>query len=146
MLVGMRVVLALVLLLAACGGDNADPVARPSGTGEPAAPPTSEPTTDGCADVVAVEVAQSGEGLFTFHVTVSSADEGWDKYADEWVVRGAGDTVLGTRVLTHPHVDEQPFTRSLSGVAVPDELTTVIVAARDSVAGYCGASVEVPIP
>ncbi len=47
-------------------------------------------------------------------VTLSHGDTGWDHYADGWQVIGADDTVLGTRVLHHPHVNEQPFTRSLT--------------------------------
>ena len=52
-------------------------------------------------------------------------------------------TVAGTRELAHPHVEEQPFTRSLSGVPIPDGVESVTVAARDSVAGFCGSTVEV---
>jgi len=101
----------------------------------------------GCADVIDVEiVADSDDGSYTFHVTVASADEDWDKYADEWVVRSEDGTALGTRTLVHPHVDEQPFTRSLSGVRVPAEIASVVVAARDSVTGYCGAVFEVAVP
>ena len=101
----------------------------------------------GCADVIDVEIIADGDdGSFTFQVTVASADEGWDKYADEWVVRSREGTTFGTRALLHPHVDEQPFTRSLSGVRIPAEIASVLVAARDSVAGYCGAVFEVSVP
>jgi hypothetical protein len=54
--------------------------------------------------------------------------------------------VLGTRVLTHPHVDEQPFTRSLSGVAIPEGFTQVEIAARDLVEGFCGAMMGAAVP
>ena len=54
-------------------------------------------------------------------------------------------TVLGVRVLTHPHVDEQPFTRSLSGVAIPPGIDTVTVRARDSVHGLGGVEIEVNV-
>jgi len=55
-------------------------------------------------------------------------------------------SVLGTRVLLHPHVEEQPFTRSLTGVAVPDGIATVTVRARDSQHGWGGREQEVPLP
>ena len=101
----------------------------------------------GCADGIDVEIVADGDdGSLTFRVTVASADEGWDKYADEWVVRSHDGTTLGTRTLLHPHVDEQPFTRSLSGVRIPAEIASVVVAARDSVVGYCGAVSEVAVP
>jgi len=91
-------------------------------------------------------VVQSGAGTFTFGVTVQSADTGWDKYADLWEVTVADGAVLGTRVLAHPHVDEQPFTRSQSGIVIPDGIDLVIVRARDSVEGFCGAVVEAAVP
>lgn len=100
----------------------------------------------GCADVIDVEIVADGDdGSFTFRVTVASPDEGWDKYADEWVVRSPDGATLGTRTLAHPHVDEQPFTRSLSDVRIPAGIASVVVAARDSVAGYCGAEFEVAV-
>ncbi|NNC75497.1 MAG: hypothetical protein HKN93_08310 [Acidimicrobiia bacterium] len=99
----------------------------------------------GCADVVGVDVA-GADGTYRFDVTVASPDTGWDKYADEWQVRSLDGAVFGTRALAHPHVDEQPFTRSLTAVAVPDGITEVEVAARDSVAGYCGATSIVNLP
>jgi len=49
-----------------------------------------------------------------FDVTLSHADTGWEDYADGWRVELEDGTVLGTRVLGHPHVNEQPFTRSAS--------------------------------
>ena len=100
----------------------------------------------GCADVVEVNVVRSGAGTYTFDVTVRSADTGWDKYADQWEVAAADGSVLGVRLLAHPHVEEQPFTRSQSGIVIPDEIARVIVRARDSVEGFCGAVIEVEVP
>jgi hypothetical protein len=53
--------------------------------------------------------------------------------------------VLGERVLLHPHVDEQPFTRSLSGVAIPSDVEQVTVRAHDNVDGW-GPEVPVALP
>ena len=99
----------------------------------------------GEADVVDAVATQEAAGTWRFEVTVAHADEGWDHYADQWEVLAPDGTVLGTRVLLHPHVEEQPFTRSLSGVAIPDSVTTVTVRARDSVHGYGGATVTVEL-
>lgn len=98
----------------------------------------------GEADVVAAEASRDGRG-WTFRVTVAHPDEGWDHYADAWRVVGADGTVYGTRTLAHPHVSEQPFTRSLSGVAIPEAVTSVTVEARDSVHGWGGATVTVEL-
>jgi len=53
--------------------------------------------------------------------------------------------VLATRTLLHPHENEQPFTRSLSGVRIPDGVTEVIVRAHDKVHGYGGAEMRVTV-
>ena len=100
----------------------------------------------GEADVVAVEAAQEGAGTWRFDVTVKHADEGWEHYADGWEVVAPDGTVLGTRVLLHPHEAEQPFTRSLSGVAIPEEIERVTLRAHDSVHGLGGAEVTVDLP
>ena len=51
-----------------------------------------------------------------------------------------------TRVLLHPHDHEQPFTRSLPRVAVPEGLRRVAVRAHDSVHEYGGAVMTVRLP
>ncbi|GHB39595.1 hypothetical protein GCM10007094_31350 [Pseudovibrio japonicus] len=100
----------------------------------------------GEADVVKADVTPLSDGSFRFDVTVRHGDEGWDHYADAWEVLSEDGTVLGTRTLLHPHVDEQPFTRSLSGVRVPAGQSRVVVRARDSVHGYGGETVSVELP
>lgn len=96
------------------------------------------PALAGEADVVAVEAVPEGAGTWRFHVTVAHGDTGWDHYADKWDVVTPDGTVLGTRVLLHPHETEQPFTRSLGGVAVPAGIDRVTVRAHDKVHGYGG--------
>lgn len=105
---------------------------------------TAAPALAGPADVLEVDARASG-GSWSFHVTVRHADTGWDHYADAWRVVGPDGTVYGTRTLFHPHVGEQPFTRSLSGVLIPDAIGKVTVEAHDSVHGWGGASVEVAL-
>ncbi len=103
------------------------------------------PAPAGEADVLAVEARASGAG-WSFDVTVQHADTGWDHYADAWRVVGPDGTVYGTRTLFHPHVDEQPFTRSLAGVEIPAGVTEVTVEAHDSEHGWGGAAVTVALP
>ena len=69
-----------------------------------------------------------------FDVTISHGDTGWDHYADGWGVYAMDGTELGYRVLAHPHVNEQPFTRSLT-VKLPNDINEVIIKPRDSVHG-----------
>lgn len=100
----------------------------------------------GEADVVAVEVIKLGDDTYRFEVTVSHSDEGWKHYADKWDVVGLDGTVFGTRTLYHPHVDEQPFRRSLSGVKIPKGTGEVKVRAHDLVHEYGGEVSTIVLP
>jgi len=55
-------------------------------------------------------------------------------------------TVLGTRELVHPHEHEQPFTRSLSGVQLPDALKEVRIRAHCNVDGWGAQEFTLPLP
>ncbi|VAX25259.1 hypothetical protein MNBD_NITROSPINAE03-1946 [hydrothermal vent metagenome] len=77
------------------------------------------------------------EGIWKVSVTLRHADEGWKHYADEWrVVNASNREVLGSRILMHPHVNEQPFTRSLSGVRIPANVRHVYIEAHDKSGGW----------
>lgn len=83
------------------------------------------------AVVTKVDARKSGE-TWTFSVTIAHGDTGWEHYADGWGVYLEDGTELGYRVLHHPHVNEQPFTRSLNGVKVPSDVDRVVIVPRDS--------------
>jgi len=101
------------------------------------------PAMAGEADVVAVEAVPESGGTWRLSVTLRHDDEGWDHYADRWDVVAPDGRILGTRVLLHPHETEQPFTRSLGGVAVPDDVGEVILRGHDSLHGYGGREMTV---
>lgn len=96
--------------------------------------------------VIEKVVAVSQNGAWRFDVTIRHGDTGWDDYADGWRVMDMNGNELGMRVLYHPHVDEQPFTRSLSGVVIPEGTKQVRIEARESVGGWSGANRVVPLP
>ena len=106
----------------------------------------SLPAHTGEADVLEVDTFCDDQRSCGFSVTVRHDDEGWDHYADRWEVLTLDETVLGTRVLAHPHQKEQPFTRSLRNVRIPDDAKSVIIRAHDSVHGFGGLEVYVSIP
>lgn len=85
--------------------------------------------------VVDARVIAQGAGTYRFDVTLRHEDTGWEHYANRWDVLAADGTVLGTRILHHPHVDEQPFTRSLSGVKIPATVKQVWIRGADSLHG-----------
>jgi len=100
----------------------------------------------GEADVIKVDVKRTGGDTYFFKVTVRHEDEGWDHYANKWDVVAPDGTILGTRTLYHPHVDEQPFTRSLSDVKISESITEVTIRAHDSVHEYGGKTMSVANP
>ncbi|KPP89641.1 MAG: hypothetical protein HLUCCA08_10065 [Rhodobacteraceae bacterium HLUCCA08] len=85
--------------------------------------------------ITGAEAQRAGTG-WRIDVTLSHPDTGWDHYADGWRVELADGTVLGTRDLAHPHVEEQPFTRSLSGITIPEGVARVQIRARCNVDGW----------
>jgi hypothetical protein len=115
-------------------------------------PPISTTSGAGNADVLHVRAVQTGDDTWTFHVTVKHPDTGWEDYADGWDVVTPDGQILKpdpdspfTRPLLHPHENEQPFTRSQSGVVIPDGITQVRVRAHDLVDGYGGREVTVDL-
>ena len=95
-------------------------------------------TTAAVADppvVQNVTMSKSGD-RWSFDVTVKHGDTGWDDYADAWRILDGNGKELGIRNLAHPHVDEQPFTRSLSGVVIPGDVPEIGIQTRDNVNGW----------
>ena len=103
------------------------------------------PALAGEVEVVDARAAEASDGSYRFDVALRHADEGWEHYADAWDVLAPDGTVLATRVLGHPHVDEQPFTRSLSGVAIPAGVTRVTIRGHDKVHGHGGAELALSL-
>lgn len=102
--------------------------------------------TAGEADVIDVKVRRTAPGVYNFDVTVKSNDTGWSHYADAFEVLGPDGTVLGQRILFHPHETEQPFTRDLYGVRIPAGVVEVTVRARHKPRGYDGLTRKVVLP
>jgi hypothetical protein len=137
------------------GDDSADGDAQPDGDGDPQTRDIETTSTagdgDGNADVLFVSARQETDGTWTFAVTVEHPDTGEDDFADGWDVVMPDGTVYKsgprefTRELLHPHVGEQPFTRSQGAISLPADVTVVLVRAHDSVDGYGGREVTVDL-
>ncbi len=85
--------------------------------------------------IVDASAKRSGMG-WRISVTLQHPDSGWEHFADGWEVRDMAGNRLGLRELMHPHEYEQPFTRSLSSVMIPDGARKVMIRARCSRAGW----------
>ena len=133
------ILLVAALFLAACQLETPEPAPE-------------EETVTANADLEYVRAVQASDGSWTFHVTVRHPDSGWENYADGWdVVLPDGSVVKPdpdssfTRLLLHPHENEQPFTRSQSGIAIPPDVNQVRVRAHDLVDGFGGREVAVDL-
>lgn len=100
------------------------------------------------ADPPTIKAVKShpGAGGWRFDVTLSHPDSGWNHYADGWRVLDMDGNEIGLRVLTHPHVNEQPFTRTLVGVQIPKGTTQIQIDARCLVDGWTGQPMTVTLP
>lgn len=147
------IVLPALLVVVACAtGNDGESIELVPETSRSTSPETTTSVTTGpagaadCPEVLAAELIEVGAEVFNVNTTVRSLDVDGASFADAWEVRTLDGEVLGVRVLTHAHTNEQPFTRSLSGVDVPVDITEVEVVARDSVRGFCGVGLVVAVP
>lgn len=95
--------------------------------------------------IIAADLHHRSGNHWSVDVTLKHGDTGWDHYADNWrVVDGEGN-VLGDRVLYHPHVGEQPFTRGLSDVLIPDSNGAVYIVAHDKQHGWASDRLRIDL-
>ena len=135
--------LAAALLLAmGCSGASGDDSAGDDTTGDESGAAEGQRFPD----VVDVEVEPADDGTYQFAVTISSPYDTPERYADGWRIVGPDGTVYGVHELAHDHANEQPFTRTQSGVRIPEGVDDVVVEGRDLVNGYGGETLTVDLP
>lgn len=85
--------------------------------------------------IVSAEAECTAGNHCIFRATLKHDDSGWDHYANGWQVMDEKGRLLVRRTLYHPHVKEQPFTRSSERVFVPLSTTKVWIRAGDNKSG-----------
>jgi len=90
------------------------------------------------AQVTNVLATQKADGSWCFGTSVRHNDQGWGHYADGWEVLDFNGKPLSFRLLAHPHVNEQPFTRGHCDIEIPSEVSRVMVRAKCNKHGYGG--------
>jgi|SaaInlV_100m_DNA_5_1039725.scaffolds.fasta_scaffold02463_3 hypothetical protein len=99
----------------------------------------------GDVNILSANFEPLGGNIWAVDVTLEHADSGWDHYADAWRVVDTDGKILGTRVLLHPHEDEQPFTRGLYDVEIPSTVEIVYIEAHELVHGWTPNRLEVEL-
>ena len=87
------------------------------------------------AEIVEVKAELNPAQKYNLTVTIKHADTGWEHYANAWRVYSLEGKLIGERVLYHPHVKEQPFTRTLRDIPIPANLSEVMIIASCSETG-----------
>lgn len=95
--------------------------------------------------ILAAHLKSSANNLWSVDVTLKHGDVGWDHYADSWRVVDGEGKLIEERLLAHPHVSEQPFTRGLYSVKIPQAVTTVYIEAHDKVHGWTAQRLTVDL-
>jgi len=135
------VLVLLAVLIAGCSSSS------PTGS-------TSDEVTDSgdasaeqrFPDVLAAVLTSEPADTYALTVTLSSPYDTPDRYADGWRVLAPDGSELGSRTLTHDHASEQPFTRTQTGLEIPQQVTEVTVEGRDLRYGYGGGTATVAVP
>ncbi len=155
----LAAVLLATVLATACAPDTSSQVTPDEGAstddGSPEPEAGSTPETDASVDpdeaaqrfpdVIDAELERTGD-TWRLSATVSSPYDSPERYADAFRAVTEDGTVLGVRELAHDHANEQPFTRSLTGLEIPDDVTRITVEGRDRTHGWGGDTVELAVP
>lgn len=104
------------------------------------------PAAAGGADVIDASAVPESGGRYTVSATIKHSDEGWEHYVDRFEVLSADGKLIGARYLGHPHVDEQPFSRSATSVKVPKGAREIRIRAHDNVHGFNGKEFVLKLP
>lgn len=140
LLVGAMVFFAL----AACGGGQSADTSDEGASEREATEETGGENGQEYPDVLEAEIEASGD-TYSVDVTISSPYDSPERYADGWRVLAPDGTVLGEHELMHDHASEQPFTRTQSGLEIPDGVDEVTFEGKDLENGYGGETVTIPV-
>lgn len=97
-------------------------------------------------DVEIVKVVlTSHNGIWNAEVTLKHDDTGWEHYADAWRLVDQNGNEIARRTLHHPHVNEQPFTRTLNHISIAAKDKIIFIMAHDKKHGWSSNRVRVDL-
>lgn len=95
--------------------------------------------------ILSADFLETEKNTWSVNITLKHADSGWQHYADRWRIVDSGGQIFGERVLLHPHVNEQPFTRALNGILIPETAHIIYIEVHDSKHGWSDSKLEIDI-
>jgi hypothetical protein len=114
-------------------------------------PPPDQPSLAE-AHVTFVRATQAADKTWTLEVTIEHPNRGDGGYADGWdIITPAAQVIkksVGeayTQALSEPSTREESLTHTLTGLAIPADVTRFFVRAHDSVHGWGGEMVFVDL-
>ncbi|WP_435201220.1 hypothetical protein [Janibacter sp. GS2] len=140
---------AMIMVLGGCGTGSSDPSpdsGAPSGASASTSADIAPDTKDAEHPDVLAAALKSDDGQWSLDVTLSSQYDSPDRYADGWRVLDEDGTALGEHTLGHDHADEQPVTRTQTGLEIPDDVDVVTIEGRDTENGFGGATLDITVP
>ncbi len=145
---GSGLLAAAMVIGASCGsgGNDDEPAVTTPTPATESAGDTGEPSAEQRFPDVIDATAERDGATWTVSATLSSPYDTPERYADAWRVIGPDGTVYGERILQHDHANEQPFTRSQSGIEIPDDVDEVVIEGRDLANGYGGDTFVLTLP
>lgn len=96
-------------------------------------------------EILTAALFHQSQDEYLVNVKLKHQDTGGDHYADAWRIIDDQGNILGNRILLHPHVGEQPFTRALSNVKLDDNLTHIYIEAHDNHHGWAKQKLEIDL-
>ena len=129
--------IAIAATLMACSGDDSPATA---------AAERRQLLSQRFPDIVGAIFDPIGDTTWSIRVTISSPYDTEERYADAWRVLTLDGLVLGTRQLTHDHAAEQPFTRALNNVEIPEGTESVLIEAHDLINGWSDERIDFALP
>lgn len=87
------------------------------------------------AKVISVSGKQE-QGVWRFDVTIDHTDLGWQDYVNKFRIMSPDGTVLGERPIPLPLIEERPFSRSISQIIIPADVSEIIVQAHEKKGGW----------
>jgi len=128
--------------VASTATDPSETTAAPETTERPTEAP---PTALDFPEVIEAKATLETDGVWKFDVTLSAPYDTPEQYADAWRILGPDGTEYGIRVLAHAQ-SAHPFTRSQSGITIPQDVTVVTVQARDLLNGWSDETLAYELP